>query len=130
GWPVGGVDDDAGPRGGGARGMRGRPGAVAGEQSPCAAIAPGRPLSAARVAPMPTLWRSLLREPPEPERPQRQTARLCLLPLSGDGCLSLWGRAHLPQYAGADRPVGRGGVAGSLYLADPSGAARGRIPAS
>src|SRR5262245_13855730 len=79
---------------------------------------------------MPALWLCLLWQTPEPQRPQRQTARLRLLPLSGDRRLPLWGRAYLPEYAGTDGPVGPGRVARSLYLADAPRAARGRIPAS
>src|SRR5262249_25716280 len=127
----GGLDPDPGPSARGARGVRGRPGAVAGEQAPCpATIAPRHPISAARLAPMPAVWLCLLWQTPQSERPQRPPALLCLLPLSGDGCLPLWRRAPLPEYAGTDRPVGPGGMAGSLYLADPPGAAGGGIPAS
>src|SRR5215510_8751266 len=129
--PARGLDPDSGPSARGARGVRGRPGAVAGEQAPCpATIAPGRLVSAARLAAMPALWLCLLRETPQPEGPQRPAACVRLLPLSGHRCLPLWGRAHLSEYAGADRPVGPGGVAGSLYLADPPGAPGGGIPAA
>ena len=87
---------------------------AAGKQTPCAPVAPGRLVSAARVVAMPALWLCLLWQTPEPECPQRQTAGVRLLPLFGDGCLPLWRRAHLSQYAGADRSVGPGSVAGSL----------------
>src|SRR5262249_58335432 len=73
---------------------------------------------------MPAVWLCLLWETPESEGAERQAARVRLLSLSGDGCLSLWGRAPLSECAGADGPVGPGGVAGSVYLADSPRAAR------
>src|SRR5262249_56179376 len=99
-------------------------GAVAGEQASCPASVPWRPVSAARLAPMPAVWLCLLWETPESECAERQAARLRLLSLSGDGCLSLWRRAHLSEYPVPTGPVGPGGVAGSVYLADPPRAAR------
>src|SRR5262249_2159375 len=126
----GGLAPDPGPSARGARGVRGRPGTVAGEPAPCPAIAPGRPVSPARLAPMPALRLCLLRAVPPPECPARPAACVRLFPLSGDGCLALWGRAPLPPYAGAARPVGPGGVAGSLCFTAPPGAPGGGILAS
>src|SRR5262249_49772015 len=129
GCPRGGLDHDPGPGTRGARGVRGRPGAVAGEQAPCPAIAPGRPVSPARLAPMPALWLCLLREAPQPECPERQAARVRLLSLPGHRRVSLWRLAGLSEYAGTDRSVGPGGVAGSLYVAEPPRATGGGITA-
>src|SRR4029453_11854084 len=70
GCPPGGLEHDPRPSAGGASGGRGRPGAAGGEQAPCpATIAPGRLVSAARLAPMPALWLCLLRDTPQPECP-------------------------------------------------------------
>src|SRR5262245_66502072 len=93
--PARGLDPDSGPRARGARSVRGGPGTVARKPATCPAIAPGRLVSAARLAAMPALWLCLLWHTPEPERPQRPPPRLRLLPLPGHGCVSLWGRAPL-----------------------------------
>lgn len=90
GCSLGGLEHDPRASARGARALRGCPGAVAREQAPWAAIAPRRPVSAARRAPMPAVWVGLRWQTPQSERPQRPPAGLRLLPLSGDGCLPLW----------------------------------------
>src|SRR5262249_23276925 len=96
GCPPGGLDHDPSPRARGARGVRGRPGPVAREQAPCPPSAPRGLVSGGRAGPLAALWRCLRWQTPEPQCPQRPTARLRLLPLSGDRRLPLWGRAYLP----------------------------------
>src|SRR5439155_21993912 len=124
-----GLDHDPRPGTRRTRGLRGGPGTVAGEQAPCPSIAPGRLVSAARLAPMPALWLCLVWETPQPECSQRQAPRVRLLPLPGHRCLPVWRRAGLSEYAGTDRSGRPGGLAGSLYLAGPSRAPCGGISA-
>ena len=122
--PAGGLAHHPGPGARRARGMRSAPGTMAGEEAPCAPSAPGGPVSAARLAPMPALWVCLLWETPQPEGPQRPTARRRLLPLSGHRRVALWRRTGLSEDAGTDRSGGPGGLAGRGDLAGAPRAAR------
>jgi hypothetical protein len=123
------LEHDPGPGTRGARGVRGGPGAVAGEQAPCPAIAPGRPVSAARRAALSALGLCLLWETPESECPPRPTAPIRLFPLPGPECVPLWRRATRSEDAGPDGSVGPGGLAGRLHVVGPPRAARGGISA-
>jgi hypothetical protein len=127
--PAGGLEHQPGPGARRARGMRSGPGTMAGAEAPCPPIAPGGPVSAARLAPMPALGGGLLWETPQPEGPHRPTARLRLFPLSGHRRVSLWRRTGLSAYPGTDRSSGPGGLAGSVSLAGAPRAARGGISA-
>src|SRR6516162_6416583 len=113
----------------GARGVCGRPGAIALESTPRTAITPGCAVSAARVAPVPPVWLCLLRETPESQRSQGQPPRLCLLPLLGHRCVSLRRRTRLSEYPGADGSSRARRLAGSLYVAGAPGAPGGGISA-
>ena len=59
----------------------------------------------------------------------RQASRVRVLPLPGDGCVSLWRRARLSEYPGPDGSAGPGRLAGSRYVAGPPGATCGGISA-
>src|SRR2546430_1507834 len=114
----------------GARGVYGRPGAMARESTSCAAITPWSTVSAARFAPVQPVWRCLRRETPEPQRPQGQTPRLCLLPLLGHRCVPLRGGTRLSEYPDADGSGGSRRLAGSLYVTGAPRATGGGISAS
>src|SRR5205823_3598187 len=113
----------------GARGVCSRPGAVAGEPTPRPAVAAWRAVSAPGRGPVPAVWVCLLRQTSQPKCPQRPAPRLRVLPLPGDGCVPLWLRAGLSEYASAHRPARSGRLAGSLYVVGPPGAAGGGISA-
>src|SRR5262245_26592334 len=97
--------------------------------TPRPAIAAGRAVSAARVAPVPPVWLGLRRETPEPQRSQGPTPRLCLLPRRGHRCVALRGRTPLAADPGADGSGGARRLAGRLYGAGAPGAPGGGIAA-
>src|SRR2546427_3650209 len=113
----------------GARGGGGGPGAIAGESTPCPAVASRGALFAPRPAAMPALWLCLLWEAPQPQCPQGQAACVRLLPLLGHRCVPLRGGTRLSEYPGADGSGGPRRLAGSLYIAGAPRAPGGGISA-
>src|SRR5207237_10063183 len=113
----------------GARGGGGGPGAIAGESTPCPAVASRGALFAPRPAAMPALWLCLLWEAPQPQCPQGQAACVRLLPLLGHRCVPLRGGTRLSEYPGADGSGGPRRLGGSLYIAGESPAPGGGVAA-
>src|SRR5712691_10697710 len=113
----------------GARGLCCCPGAIAGQSTPRPAIAPRCVVCAPRLGAVSARRLCLRWETAQPQRPERPTPHVRLLPLPGHGRVPLWRRAHLSEYAGADGSLGRGRLGGSLYVAGASRAARGGISA-
>ena len=110
--------------------VRGRGRTTPGESATLPHASSGRLLFAARLAGLRDVWLCLLRQARQPSLAERPDARLRLLPLCGDRCVSVRWSAGVQQRTGPHGSVGQSRVGRCLRPAGGSGASASRARAS